>query len=194
MRGALVRAGAVGIGAGVVWGVLARVWMRLVTDSPEFSWFGSLMIVALAAFHGLVTALAVELLRQGRSGWWRLLAVPGLLLFAGPGMLFLPALVVGGVALARLTPARVLVALAAVSVTPVILWQKEKLDEYTMLSAPTSMQVWTLVGMPLLGLALAWRARGLFAPRARTAQSDSPDLARNNLRSESSLAVPAGPA
>ena len=47
LRGALV-----GAGLGVVWGVGVRVFMRLVSDNPSFSWVGTLFILGLAALLG----------------------------------------------------------------------------------------------------------------------------------------------
>ena len=45
----LARGAALGFALGAGWGVLARVWMRLITTDPEFSWAGTLMIVGLSA-------------------------------------------------------------------------------------------------------------------------------------------------
>ena len=80
-----------GLGLGILWGAVARLFMRLLTDDPHFSWEGTLFIVGLAAGAGALVGLVRGALRSGRSGWWRLAALPGLALFAGPGMLLLPA-------------------------------------------------------------------------------------------------------
>jgi hypothetical protein len=197
---AVLRAALTGLGLGAAWGVAARVWMRLVTDAPEFSWTGTLFIIGLSAWFGLFVGMAAAARRDGGSRWWLLAAVPGLLLFASQGALFFPGSLVAAVALSRRSHRGVWLAVAvvAVSVMPVLLWNTFKLNEETMLPASTLAQVSTLVGMPLLGLALAWMARDLFrgARRDRLAvrQSVSPDLALSNLRSDSSLEVPAGPA
>ena len=81
---------------GAGWGVLARVWMRLITDEPEFTWSGTLAIIGVAAWSGLWVGLVHAARIRNGSGWWRLAALPSLLLFLSPGMLFLPAYVVGG--------------------------------------------------------------------------------------------------
>jgi hypothetical protein len=44
---------AVGLVGGFVLGVVARVWMRLISDKPEFTWAGTLFIVLGFAVFGL---------------------------------------------------------------------------------------------------------------------------------------------
>ena len=70
--------------------------MRLISDDPEFSWGGTLFIIGMAAWFGLWVGLVHAARLSNRSGWWRLAALPSLLLFLSPGMLFLPVYVVGG--------------------------------------------------------------------------------------------------
>ncbi len=218
-RHALLRAALVGTALGAAWGVLARVWMRLVSTEPEFSWTGTIFIVLLATVFGLCVGFAAETRRQGRSVWWLVSAVPALLLFAGQGFLFLPGTLVAGVLLARRSVVARRVAWLALLVVPVLLWRDLRLDEDTMLSAPVRVQVAAGVGMPLLGWWLAWHARDLFRARrvGRTVeegagstveegegrhegqrgaddQSASPERALSSLRSDSSREVPAGPA
>lgn len=77
--------------AGVVWGALARLFMHFVSTTPTFSWEGTLMIVALAAVAFLLTGFSAAAMRRGWSGWWRLIAVPAVLIFAGQGLGLLPA-------------------------------------------------------------------------------------------------------
>ena len=127
-----VRLLGLGVLTGTLWGVLARVWMRYVSDAPAFTWSGTLFIVGLAALAGLALA-AVELLRRRGARTWRvLLALPALVMFAGPGMLLLPSAVLGGLAvsgrggrwvqvpaaLLALAPVPGLVALEGVSAFP----------------------------------------------------------------------------
>lgn len=76
--------------AGVAWGLLARSFMRLFATDPEFTWSGTLAIVGFSAAFWSGVALVGQARREGRSAWWRLAPVPGLVLFMGPGMLLLP--------------------------------------------------------------------------------------------------------
>lgn len=94
----LVKAAGVGLVLGTIWGVVARVWMHFLTDEPVFTWAGTLSILVLTALTGAALAVVRAARLSGRTRWWRVLAVPTLVLFASPGMLFLPAYVVGGVA------------------------------------------------------------------------------------------------
>jgi hypothetical protein len=91
---------------GLVWGVVARLWMRLITTESEFTWSGSLFIVG--AFTIAATAQGVALAARRRrwprwaQGIIRSLAlVLALPLGAGAGIVMLPALVTGSIALGR---------------------------------------------------------------------------------------------
>ena len=208
---ALLRAALVGTALGAAWGVLARTWMRLVSTTPEFSWPGTLFIVLLSAVFGLCVGVAAQARRQRRSRWWLLAALPGMLIFAGQGMLFLPGCLVASLFMARYPAVARVGAWLALLPVPVLLWWTQRLDEDTMLPMPTTAQVALLVGMPVLGWWLAWHGKDLWPTRRRAgdqpvpvaatpargapvAQSASPDRARNSLRSDSSREVPAGPA
>jgi hypothetical protein len=87
-----------GLLVGVVWGLLARAFMRLLATNPEFSWAGTASIVGLSAVLWGGWWVTAQARRERRSAWWRLVGVPGLLLFASPGMILLPGAV--GTALA----------------------------------------------------------------------------------------------
>ena len=102
----LGRALARGAAQGLAWGVLARVWMRLIAEDPEFTWGGSIYIVAAATIFGLTTGLA----SAARRNRWRaaprrmVSAVAGgsvILLGMGAGSIALPTIVFGGLALGR---------------------------------------------------------------------------------------------
>jgi len=119
----LARGAALGFALGAAWGVLARVWMRLITTDPEFSWSGTLMIVGLSAVLGLGVGVVDAARRTGRSGFWTLAVVPGLLLFMSPGMLLAPAFLLGGLAWgARGRLARVVGVLAVAGSVGVGIW------------------------------------------------------------------------
>ena len=87
-----------GFALGVAWGAAARIWMRLISTDPEFSWPGSIAILVLAGIAGLSLGLVHGSRAQGRSRWWLLAAVMVLPLFASPGLPFLPAVLLGGLA------------------------------------------------------------------------------------------------
>jgi hypothetical protein len=194
-RHAMPRAALIGFGLGAMWGAAARVWMRLLSTAPEFSWFGSLMIVGVSGVFGAgVGVSAVARQRRGWRRWLRLAFLPGMVLFAGQGIPFLPALVIGGPLVRRRGILGKVVALTAIVGPAVLLWQDLRLDEITFLSAPVRVQVAMLVGMPLLGAALAWAGSLMWGPVPASAQSGSPERARSSLLSDSSLEVPAGPA
>lgn len=93
-----------GLAAGLAWGVVARLWMRFVTDVPEFSWSGTLFILGVTSLAGLSLG-AVELLRRRGAGGWRLVpAVPAVVMFAGAGMVMAPTAVLGGLVLSGRGP------------------------------------------------------------------------------------------
>src|SRR5262245_57113823 len=64
--GAVILAG--GLLGGLVLGVVARVWMRMITDDPEFSWGGTLFIVIGFGLFGFLQGAAF-VLRRCRFRW-----------------------------------------------------------------------------------------------------------------------------
>jgi hypothetical protein len=194
-RHAVLRAALIGFGLGVAWGAVARSWMRLVSTQPEFSWAGTSMILGLSGTLGLLVGLSWRA-RHATGGrrWFRLLFVPGLVLFAGQGAPLAPGLLVAGPLLRRRgLLARATTALAVVG-PGVLLWRVERLDETTMLSAPLRVQLGLLLGMPVLSTALAFAGHLVLGPLQGRVQSASPERARSRRRSDSRREVPAGPA
>lgn len=106
--------------AGLGWGAVARLFMRLLTDDPQFSWSGTLFILGLATAAGACVGMVLGARASGRSGWWRLAALPALALFAGPGSLLAPAVLGMAAVLRGRTVVRVLGTLL-VTVPPVVL-------------------------------------------------------------------------
>ncbi|HET6969011.1 MAG TPA: hypothetical protein VFI44_12060 [Ornithinibacter sp.] len=90
---AVLRGLVTGLGLGLAWGVVARVFMRLLTTDPSFSWSGTLFILGVGGVAGAGVGLVHAARVAGRSPWWRLAALPALALFAGPGMALAPAAV-----------------------------------------------------------------------------------------------------
>ncbi|MDR7253905.1 hypothetical protein J2X46_002895 [Nocardioides sp. BE266] len=75
---------------GLVVAVLARLWMRLISDDPEFTWGGTIAILVVFTIFGACTGLVGAALSRGRSGWWRVAAIPGLGAFLAQGIVVLP--------------------------------------------------------------------------------------------------------
>lgn len=172
-RRQMLRRAAAGFVLGAAWGVAARVWMRLITTDPGFSWLGTLFIVGLAAALGLGLGLLAGAQATGRRRRWWLAPLPGLLLLAGPGMAFIPAFALGGLAFSRRHGAGWrLLGVAAVGAGTAFLWWQTRFDTGTFLSTPQPMMARILVGFTLLSLALAAGSSVLYrswAPSTRSA-------------------------
>lgn len=96
---------AAGALAGAAWGAVFRLWMRYISDDPEFTWTGTLYIVLAPTVLGLLVgavrvAYATTWLRRVLRS---VLGVLTLSLGVAAGALFLPTLVLGTAAVA---PAR----------------------------------------------------------------------------------------
>lgn len=87
-----------GLLLGIGLGAVARGFMALLTADPQFSWSGTAFIVGLFGVAGLVLAVAHAAKGRHRSRWWKLVTLPAVLLFLGPGLLLAPAVL--GMALA----------------------------------------------------------------------------------------------
>jgi len=156
-----------GLGLGLLWGMVARLWMRLISHNPEFSWTGTLSILLVTTVSGLFLGLVRGARREGRRRWWRLAGIPALATFLSPGMVFLPAAVLGGWALSGRWPRwlRATVGPLGVAVTATLAWLLESSDEAG--RAPKALPV--LLGSVLLGLGVA--AAGSTVLRCWTPQS-----------------------
>ncbi len=158
---ALLRGAALGFAVGAGWGVLARIWMRLISTEHEFSWVGTLSIIGLAALLGAGVGLVDAARRTGRSPWWTLAVVPGLALLLSPGMLLAPAFLLGG--LARGARGRVLRVVGAIAV-----------------AASLALGIWAggedadtvyVVGFATLAVSLAWGSSLVYQRTQRSASS-----------------------
>lgn len=58
-----------GAGFGLVWGIAARLWMRLITTTPEFSIPGTAGILIITTVFGAWAGLAFVARRRGWRGW-----------------------------------------------------------------------------------------------------------------------------
>jgi hypothetical protein len=157
----LVAAG-LGLLAGLGWGVAARAWMRTVSEVPEFSWTGTLFILAATGLAGVALGV-LEALRRSGTGVARLvLVIPALLMFASAGMVMLPGALLLGLALSG-RGARWLSAVAAwlaqVSTVVILYDQLAPITPY-----PAFIQVGGYLAL-VLALGAAWRTAFLPALR-----------------------------
>jgi F0F1-type ATP synthase membrane subunit c/vacuolar-type H+-ATPase subunit K len=94
---------ATGLLAGFVLGIIARAWMRLIAEDPEFTWNGTIFIVLAFTIFGLTQSVAVVVRRRARRRWTltvaRVLGAIGFMpLFVGAGAIMMPTVVGGGFA------------------------------------------------------------------------------------------------
>lgn len=58
-----------GAGLGLLWGIVARIWMRLISTQPEFSIPGTAAILIIASLFGAFVGLAFAARRRGWRRW-----------------------------------------------------------------------------------------------------------------------------
>lgn len=116
--------------AGAALGAVARGWMRLLSDDPEFSWSGTIAIVVVFTVAGAGHGLAARARRARRRRWSTLGRVVGgvltLGLFVAAGGVMLPTVAGGSLAVWRRDWPRWTRALPAAVALPVpvsIAWQ-----------------------------------------------------------------------
>lgn len=155
----MVRAAAAGLALGAGWGVLARVWMRMISTTPEFSWSGTLLIIGFSALAGLGLGLVHGARSRHRSRWWRLAVVLALpIVSAAQGVVFAPAFWLGGFAFAGRGPRVVRGVLALVATGPVwLIWATSDPVERSLVPAPTF-----VLGLLVLMTGVAWGGSQLF--------------------------------
>ena len=163
-----------GMGLGAAWGVAARVWMRLVSESPEFSWAGTLFIVGGFAVAGLLLGLAYGVVGAGGSSWWRLLVLPTLVLFAGAGAPLLPAYLVGGWGIRRRGAAGVVGVLGLVTSPILVLVLAAETLRTTVYPQPDSVVLLLAgFGSTVLSVLLAYGGSAALGPRPSRSPSSS---------------------
>ena len=97
---------AAGLFGGLTLGIIARAWMRLISDDPQFTWNGTIFIVGGFTVFGFTQSVVAVARRRPRRRWTltivRVFGTIGMLpLFVGAGALMLPTVVAGGLAKAR---------------------------------------------------------------------------------------------
>lgn len=101
-----IRTIAAGLFGGLALGVVARAWMRFISDGPEFTWSGTIFILAAFTIFGITQSISTATRRRPHRQATRVIArvvgFAGLLpLFIGAGAMMLPTVVGGGLAVAR---------------------------------------------------------------------------------------------
>ncbi len=159
---------AAGLFGGCALGAIARAWMRLITETPEFTWTGTIFIVAGFTIFGLAQSIvAVARRRQPRR--WKLTivraggAIAMLPLFGAAGALMLPLVLGCGLARARTdwrTITRALWLLPATA--PVLFVGNQLVDAF-------GWSLRTLAGftaMIAIYATIIWATQFVFAPQA----------------------------
>jgi hypothetical protein len=108
---------------GAAWGIVARIWMRYISEDPEFTWGGTLSIMVGPTLIGLAMGVVRS---RPRPRWSKLFGcVSPLLIGIGAGIIMLPTIVLAAIALGRTTMRRwsraLLVLVAAVPVGAVLI-------------------------------------------------------------------------
>jgi hypothetical protein len=134
--------------AGTLWGVAARIWMRVISTRPEFSWSGTVFILLLATVSGSLVGSAVVARRwtggPGRRRLASILSVASIVpIGMGQGAVMLPGIVFGAFSLPGRRPQRS--ASIVLGLLPLLALFATGID-------PTSSLWWaTLAGLVALG-------------------------------------------
>ena len=139
--------------------------MRLVSTEPHLSWRGTLGVVVGAGLAGTLIGVVHAGGHREAPHAWRALALPGVALFLGPGLPFLPAFVLGGWGMRRGAVGRA-VAVLSVAATPVLLVQTlwfEQAEGTVAPGDPLSLLV-VAGGAGLLAVTSAWAGSAAFGP------------------------------
>jgi hypothetical protein len=138
-----------GAGFGLLWGVVARIWMRLISARPEFSIFGTAAILTIATLFGTCAGLAYVARRRGWRSWRHYLPRALAVTF------FLPFGIAGG------TPLMLTVLLATLALTqPAVvgLWVVAALTMLLAVATDITVPLPMAIGAPALAGALTiWK-------------------------------------
>lgn len=142
--------------AGAIWGVVARVWMRVISAEHEFSWGGTLGIIAIFAVFGLGQAAAAA----ARRATWsvrRQIALRVVVVAAtvpmglAAGAQMLPFLLLAALALGRTDLHRgVRFALAALAAVPTLFVLRQLVDDLVLWRAVVGWMLMFAVYAPLV--------------------------------------------
>jgi uncharacterized membrane protein len=124
-----------GLLGGLALGTLARFWMRLLSDDPEFSWSGTLFIIGGFGVFGLLQTVPRAVRRRRDAGWKvgvsRVVGGVGMLpLFVAAGAVMLPTVLAGGMATTRPNWRRFWIGVAwVVAALPIVVIVVQSVDE-----------------------------------------------------------------
>ncbi|MDO8362666.1 MAG: hypothetical protein Q7V88_07205 [Actinomycetota bacterium] len=168
---------ALGAVAGCALGIIARLWMRLISDDPEFTWSGTIFIVGGFTVFGLGQSIVAVARRRPRRRWKltivRTLGVITMLpLFVAAGGQMMPTVVGGGLALSRTEWHRITrLVWSLVAAAPVLLVGSTLVDSFG----------WSLQAAAGFALMLAVYATIIAATRFTfAAQRDSARMSRRS--------------
>jgi hypothetical protein len=88
---------------GLAWGISMRLWMRFISTDPEFSWSGTGYILGAATLAGLLLGIGWARRSKAKGNLWRFSGFAMILLGVGAGMVMIPSVLLGGIALGRKT-------------------------------------------------------------------------------------------
>ncbi len=146
-------------------GVLARLWMRLISEHPEFTWSGTIGILVGFTIFGLTQSVAALARRRQWRRWptrfARVAGVVGILpLFMAAGGLMMPAVVGGGLAVWRADWTKAMRAVPALlAMADVGFVSKGIMDDFGW----SARSVAGIVAMVVVYGAIVWAARATFA-------------------------------
>lgn len=138
-----------GAGLGLAWGIVARIWMRLISTNPEFSIAGTTAILVITTLFGACVGLAFAARRRGWQRWQHYLPRSLVVIF------FLPFGIAGGLPL-MLT---VLLLTLALTHTAIIgLWVLALLTIFIVIATDIELPAFVAVIMPIAALGFtAWK-------------------------------------
>jgi hypothetical protein len=122
-----------GAGLGLLWGIAARIWMRLISTRPEFSIPGTAAILVIATIFGACAGLAFAARQRGWQRWGHYAARGLAVIF------FLPFGIAGG------TPLMLTVLLATLGLT-----QPALIGLWALAALALLLRVGTDIGIPTI--------------------------------------------
>lgn len=155
-----------GLVVGLAWGINARLWMRFISTSVEFTWSGTLFIIIAFGIFGLAQAAAylgrrASLPRRGLTPLRALGAISLLPLGFGAGASMIPTVILATLAWThRAWPRWLRGTLAAVALTPAVATAASFFGDLPPIRAALG-AIWLAVVYAVV----IWAARSSLAPQ-----------------------------